>query len=380
GLKGLAVRLTPTDDPGALARRQLELAERLYFAGDASGARRELEPLVARLAAGERRAEALLDLGSIVWSQGENEAGLELLGQALAEAKSPSLCARIHSRISLMAEDCDLGLDHGEAALALLDEEADPLLYSFALHNVARWKLYAGRGADHEAIARGIRLQRTAAAWEVSAVPAYWARDFDDFRTARQRFEQLLRAFAEQGDEARSCVALAHLAVIEAMTGHLDRARLLAAESRDLAEQTEQETWINISVWAQSYVAAQAGDADAARAGAGEVLARLEARPDAIVERMARDVLGVTAFAVGDFEEADRQLSLADAIDESLHVREPAAERFHADHAEAVFALDDLDRAERLVARLEARAEVIPRAWVCGVAARARAFLLAARP
>ena len=227
-----------------------------------------------------------------------------------------------------MAEDCDLGHEHGEAALALLDEQSDPLLYSFALHNVARWKLYAGRGADHEAIERGTRLQRHAAAWEVSAVPAYWARDFDDFETARRRFGELLRAFEEQGDEARRCVALAHLAVIEAMTGHLPRANELASESRDLAEQTEQETWINIALWAQGYVAAQAGDADAARAAAGQVLSRLERNPDAIVERMARDVLGVTAFAAADYEEADRQLSRADAIDASLHVREPAAERF----------------------------------------------------
>ena len=261
----------------------------------------------------------------------------------------------------------------------LIDEQADPLLYSFALHNVARWKLYAGGGADHEAIERGIRLQREAAAWEMSAVPAYWARDFDDFETAKNRFEQLLLAFQEQGDEARRCVALAHLAVVEAMTGHLDRAGLLAAESRDLAEQTEQETWINIALWAQSYVAAQAGDVETARAGADAVLGRLEDNPDAIVERLARDVLGITAFAAGDYEEADRQLSRADDIDASLHVREPAAERFQADHAEAVIALGDLDRAERLVERLEARAERIPRPWICAVSARCRSLLLAAR-
>jgi DNA-binding CsgD family transcriptional regulator len=278
-----------------------------------------------------------------------------------------------------MAEDCDLGLEHGKAALQLIDEQADPLLYSFALHNVARWKLYAGEGADHEAIERGIRLQREAAAWEMSAVPAYWARDFDDFETARNRFEQLLLAFQQQGDEARRCVALAHLAVVEAMTGQLDRAGLLAAESRDLAEQTEQETWINIALWAQSYVAAQAGDVETARTGADAVLGRLEDNPDAIVERLARDVLGITAFAAGDYEEADRQLSRADDIDASLHVREPAAERFQADHAEAVVALGDLDRAERLVERLEARAERIPRPWICAVSARCRSLLLAAR-
>ena len=378
-LKGLAVRLTPPADGDSLTRRRQELAERLYFAGNAVAARRELEPLVATLPAGDRRAGILLDLGSVVWSLGENDDGLELLDQALAEAESPALQGPIHSRISLMAEDCDLGHEHGEAALALLDEQSDPLLYSFALHNVARWKLYAGRGADHEAIERGISLQRHAAAWEVSAVPAYWARDFDDFETARRRFGELLRAFEEQGDEARRCVALAHLAVIEAMTGHLPRANELASESRDLAEQTEQETWINIALWAQAYVAAQAGDADAACAAAGQVLSRVERNPDAIVERMARDVLGVAAVASADYEEADRQLSRADAIDASLHVREPAAERFQADHLEAVIALDDLDRAEALVQTLEVRQERSPRPWLGAVSARCRALLLAAR-
>jgi DNA-binding CsgD family transcriptional regulator len=378
-LEALALRLTPPGESEALARRQQTLAERLYFAGDATGARRQLQELVARLPDGERRAAVLLDLGSVVWSQGEGDAGLELLAQALTEAEEAPLLARIHSRISAMSEDCDVGLEHGEAALALLDERMDPLLYSFALHNVARWKLYAGRGADHEAIERGIRLQHAAASWEISAVPAYWARDFDQFDTARTRFEELLQAFADQGDEARRCAALAHLAVIEAMTGRLERAQALAADSRDLAEQTEQETWINIAAWAQSYVDAQAGDAEAARAGAEEVLTRLESSPDAIVERMARDALGITAFAAGDFEEADRQLSRADEIDTTLHVREPAAERFHGDHAEAVIALDDLDRAEALVARLEERARLIPRPWLCAVSARCRALLLAAR-
>jgi len=118
---------------------------------------------------------------------------------------------------------------------------------------------------------------------------------------------------------------------------------------------------------------------ETARAGADAVLGRLEDNPDATTERLARDVLGITAFAVGEYEEADRQLSRADDIDASLHVREPAAERFQADHAEAVIALGDLDRAERLVERLEARAERIPRPWICAVTARCRGLLLAAR-
>ena len=113
---------------------------------------------------------------------------------------------------------------HGEAALALLDEHEDPILYCFALHNLALFKLLSGRGADHAAIEKGMALQRDLAAWEMSTVPAFWARNFDDFGTARQRFEDLLRAFREQGDEATASGVLTHLARVEMMTGRMDRA------------------------------------------------------------------------------------------------------------------------------------------------------------
>jgi DNA-binding NarL/FixJ family response regulator len=377
-LKTLAVRMTPPADRDAALRRRQELASCLYFAGDATGARRELEELQDELPAGELRAEVLLELGSVVWAQGEGDRGLALIRDALTETESRSLQARIHSRISLLAEDCDLGLEHGEAAVALLDVDDDPLAYSFALHNRARWKLYAGGGADHGALERGMQLQREAKAWEVSAVPAYWARDFDDFETARARFEDLFRVLRERGDDAHGCAVLAHLAVIEAMTGESERARHLAAEAQELAEQTEQQTWVNVALWASSRVDGLCGDPARARAAAEEVLRRLELHPDSTVERMARDALGVAAFAESDFDEADRQLSRADAIDETLHVREPAAERFHADYAESVICLGDLDRAEQLVGRLEERAERIPRPWISTVAARSRGLLLSA--
>jgi DNA-binding NarL/FixJ family response regulator len=378
-LKALAVRMTPPDDREAALRRRQELASCLYFAGDASGARSELEGLEDDVPSGEQRAEILLELGSVLWAQGEGERGLSLIRDALAEATSRPLQARIHSRISLLAEDCDLGQQHGAAAVDLLDVDDDPLAYSFALHNLARWKLYAGGGADHDAIERGMQLQREAKAWEVSAVPAYWARDFDDFDRAEARFADLLRVFRERGDEAHGCAVLAHLAVVEAMNGKAERARTHAAEARLLAEQTEQETWVNVALWASSRVDGLCGDPAAARAAAEDVLRRLDLHPDMTLERMARDALGVAAFAGSDLEEADRQLSQANSIDEALHVREPAAERFHADHAEAVIQLGDLDRAERLVSRLEERAGLIPRPWISTVAARSRGLLLSAR-
>jgi DNA-binding CsgD family transcriptional regulator/predicted negative regulator of RcsB-dependent stress response len=378
-LKELAFLLTPAADPHVLARRELELADRRYFAGDPNGAREQLEQSLTRLPAGEDRASAQLELGSVLWAQGQADLGMHYLSAALGEAQARDLRARIHSRISALADDCDVSVQHGEAALALLDEAADPMLYSFALHNVALFKLYAGRGADHDAIDKGMALQRDVSAWEMSTVPAFWARNFDDFAIARQRFEYLLRACREQGDEASTSGLLTHLAVIEAMTGRTGRAAELAAEALDLAGQTEQETLLNMATWATAQVLARTGDADEARAAAGMILRRLDAHPDIVFEGMARAVLGMVAVSCGNLAEADAQLSRSDDIEEILHEREPISNRFHADHAEAVIGLGDLARAAELVGRMEQRASALPRPWISAVSARCRGLLNAAR-
>lgn len=377
-LKELACQLTPPEDRPAQLRRGIELAERRYFAGDPGGARRELERWLDTLPPGEDRARVLLELGSIHSVQGEGEAGRELMIRALGEAHTPGLRARIHARIASEADDADIGVEHAEAALAQLDERDDPQLYSFALHNAALFKLYSGRGADHAAIEKGVRLRREAAGWEMSTVPAFWARNLDDFGTARRHFEDLLRAFRERGDEASISGMLTHVARLEAMTGHMGRARALAEEALDLAGQTEQGLYLTMALCVKAHVCVYAGDLGEARLLIGEMMRRLGDHPDIILEGMARMVLGAAALAAGDLAEADRQLSRSDEIEELMHHREPATNRCQADHAEAVIGLGDLERGERLVQRLEARASALPRPWINAVAARCRGLLNAA--
>jgi len=377
-LKELACQLTPRDDD-AVVRRMTELAEFRYFAGDPSGARRELEGLVTILASGDERAQVLLELGSMRWVQGEAEPGRELMTQALREARTPHLLARIHARIASGADDADVTVEHGEAALALLDEQEDPQLYSFVLLILTLFKLHAGQGADHASIEKGLRLQREAVGWDVSPAPAFWARNFDDFDTARTRLEGLITVIREQGEDAQLAGALTHLSMIEALTGRMPRARALAEEALDLAGQTEQETYLDVARGAMAYVYACAGDVAEARATATELLARLAVTPDPVLEVPAREALGLAALTAGELTEADRHLTRADEINELIHNREPANRRFHADHAEAVIGLGDLDRAERLVARMEARATALPRPWILAVSARSRGLLHAAR-
>jgi DNA-binding CsgD family transcriptional regulator len=377
-LKELALRLTPPGDPKAVVRREIELASRRFFAGDATGARQELERSLRSLPAGEDRAQVLLELASVLWNQARGNEAMGLISQALDEAVTLALRAQIHSRVSWIAEDCDVGLEHAEAALALTDEREDPVLYSFILHNLARLKLYSGRGADHEAIEKGMRLQREAAAWDVSTVPAFWARDFDDFDTAMRRFEELVQICRERGDEASTCGMLAHMAVIQAYTGHLQRAHELAAEALELAHQTDQEAWIGVALVAKGHVSARAGELDEAKAAADEALRRLEINPDRTIGALAAMVLGLVAFSRGEYAEADRQFGRLEAVDAQDHTRE-SPNRYHGDHAEAVMSLGDLDRAEKQISRLEERARGLPRPWVLAVSARSRGLLQSAR-
>jgi len=377
-LKELALALTPPSDASTTARRKLELASRRYFAGDAPGARRDLEQALRGQPPGDARAEILLELGSVLWNQGEADAGLTLMRQALDETAAAPLEARIHTRMSSMTDDFEVAADHAEAALRLTDERDDPRLYSFALHNLARAKFYAGQGADHEAMEKGMQLQHAAAGWEISSAPAYWARDFDDFATAIRRFEEILRVFREHGDEASCSGVLAQLASIHALTGNFEAARKCASEALELAYQTEQETWINVARTIQAQVAVRAGELSRARAAAEEVLRRLEVRPDPPIECMVRAVLGLAALSAGESAEAASQFRKIDAWLASVHTREPAADRIHADYAEALIDIGDLDGAEEVVARMEARARALPRPWIQAVSARSRGLLLSA--
>jgi len=377
-LQEQACRLTPESDQQALVQRRVDLAERRYFAGDSTGARRELEALLDSLPPGDERAQVLLGLGTMRWVQGDADVGRELMLRGLADTQTPALQARIHARIASGSDDADVGVEHGQAALALIDENVMPEQYSYTLCTVSMFKLHAGLGADHAAIEKAMALQRAAAGWVRSPVPAFWARNFDDFATARQRLADLLRAFREQGDAAQEAPALTALARVEAMTGHMEQARELVAQALELVEQTGQDAYLDLTLSAQAQIFAYGGDLEQARRIARDVLGHLDEHPDLVLEGQAREVLGLAALTVGDLAECDRQLARADQINDLVHNREPANQRFQADHAEAVLGLGDAERGEQLVARLEARAAALPRPWITAVSARCRGLQHAA--
>ena len=89
-------------------------------------------------------------------------------------------------------------------------------------------------------------------------------------------------------------------------------------------------------------------------------------------------VLGFIELTAGNLEQAEASLSRAVDLSDRLGLAEPVF-RVHANHIEAVIGLGDLDRAERLLARLDGWGRATGHPWTLATAARCRALLRAAR-
>lgn len=377
-LRDLALRLTPTDRSTAVGRRRLALAEAFFTAGDTGRARRELEDALPALAERDQRLEGLLLLARVRWYEQETEACVEIAEQALGEAADDRAWqARIHAALSWMLDfDLTRRLTHATAALELIDPDAEPALQALPLLNQAWTRLLTGHGADHAAIERADRLQQKAGRWDTSPVPGYWAKAMDQPAVARQRFRGYLDQARASGEESAVAGLLAYLAEMECWVGNVDEAEVLVEEAVEAAEQTDQRVYLAISLGRRALVRTYRGDLAAGKADAERSLAL--AHPP-LLPPGPLAVLGLIALTEDDPERADDLLSQADAMLEGIGMREPASHRFHADHIEAVIRLGDLDRAERLLERFEARARSVPRPWIVATAARCRGLLLAAR-
>jgi len=118
-LAELALRMTPPNESEARCRRTLAAARAHQVAGEWTRARAMATDLLAQTEIGSWRAEALMLLAEL---SVDNDA--ELLREALREATSPGLKARIHCRLA-WATRFAAGRSHVAAALELADRLDD---------------------------------------------------------------------------------------------------------------------------------------------------------------------------------------------------------------------------------------------------------------
>jgi tetratricopeptide (TPR) repeat protein len=384
----LARKLTPAGRDRDRIRRTLDLAQYLFEAGDTTGARSELEALVAEMAPGPDRARVLLRLAVVrYWAQSQ-PAGAACARQAVAEAAPDSLpLAEAHALVAQLSHHSNLEREaHARQAIDLLSQQAhpDPRILSAALVGLAMARHYTGRGLSRDVLTRAMELEEGSAerppvTWRAKSNLGLFLMWADDFDGARAILEADRQDAADEGDGSSLPDILWKLAELELWAGDWQRAADYANKCVEAAEWTEQAVVISLNRCARGLVNAHLGLADLACCDAEAGLAFAEERADPWVAGWGFRVLGFLELSLGRLADASRYLSRVDDIAESIGLREPGQWRFHADHLEALIGLGKLGRAGDLLARFEERACRNGRPWPLATSARSRALLLAAQ-
>ncbi len=380
-LAELALRLTPAET-GERDRRALELAYYLMEAGDAERARAVVAPVAGT--PGPLEARALLDLAGLdYWALGA-EPAVRLCTQALAAAAGDvALEAACHAELAVYCDfDTARSERHGLAALALLDAQgdaADPDALVDALLATARSGLLIGRGLAAETIERAFACERRAAESihrsRVGSQLGQWLKYVDDFAGSRALLEQAHLEAVQEGDESSLPNLLTHLAQLECWSGDWELAARYAEEGVELAEQVGQSFGGPPAM--RALLDAHRGDVERARATIDARLEHLEGKPGAIPLYLR--ALGFLELSLEDAPAAERHLARAREAAERFGIHEPGVYRIHADLVEASIGAGHGDRAEAVLAELEARARASRVPWSLATGARCRGQLLAAR-
>ena len=106
---------------------------------------------------------------------------------------------------------------------------------------------------------------------------------------------------------------------------------------------------------------------------------RATERGDAVIAVFHHHILGFVALGTDDWLEADAHLTEAAALAERMAACHPGRFKLAGDQVETALALGDVDRAARLVTRLEEAARIAPTPWVVAIGTRCAALLAAAR-
>lgn len=379
----LAARLTPGSDEQL--RRRIEAAEYLFHAGDATGACRQLEALVAELPPGPVRAQARVGVGRIRMYDAGNQAAISVLGPALEDARGePLLQAEIHQ---MMAWICDFDLSegrrHADAAVALLESAGAPGQLAGALGAKLWLDFLLGDGLKLDLARRASALERQARA--IRAVEGVelplgaLLKSADRLDEARDKLEGVLGAVAHEQDESSRFEVVLELGHLECLAGRWPLAERYAADAAEFVELTGQEELRPAVLGLGALVDALFGRLDASRAKATESLRLAEASRSTWFALMTLPVLGFAELSAGQPALAAAHLARADKVCERIGLREPGRFRLHADYVEALIACAELDQAAEVLGRFQERGHAIGRPWAMATAARCSGLMLAAR-
>jgi DNA-binding CsgD family transcriptional regulator len=381
----LALRLTPAEGKDARSSRSIDLAAYLKQAGEPARAAAILEEVVSRVDPGLLRARARLDLAAIVHESGTPARAVGLCEAAILDAAGDrELLARAHATLAAVdAEDFDRGTEHAEAAYAILEALAqpDPGVLGLTLLVRQGLALEHGLGLDEAVVARALQLEAVAPAPSVSdrfsAALGAWLKYTDDLAGARIWLERSLQAAIDEGDEGSIPYLLSHLPQLELWAGDWSKAEALARRHHDLSIELGLESQRRQALFNLAMIHVHQGLADEARHEIEVGRAAAASDDDQWTEMSMLPALGLLELSLGNPGAAVAPLERATELRDAS--RSTGPRRHEPDLVEALIAVGELDRAEMVLGRLEARAVQFHRHSALAAGARARGLLEAAR-
>jgi len=372
-------RLTPDDRTEELRRRRLGEASALLAAGDDEGAR----ALAERVAASPSsfQAHALFLLGEIAWISGG--VPTDQFERALAAAPGDhDLAARIYPKLvgHTAPHDPARAIAHAEAAMQVLNPEREPGALAFVLWDRLWAGMMVGEGMRWDLFERWRELEAKAGPEAPkSPTPLIYFWSVDDVEGARARHALEDKWYRERGEDLWRAERLAHLGYAELRAGRWDVAeRFIEEACETLAPQLARPGPWASALRFRSFLDAHVGRTDRARATLVPFIGRAQQGGRKFWEAIALSALGFVEFVDGDHAAADRALTRMRERLEEIGTTEFAPDMSEPFHAESLIALGEVERARRVLERLEERGRIFPRLWIDVTLPRARALVLAA--
>lgn len=381
-----ARRLTPPQLVTDRQRRSIQAAEYHFHAGELRRAREVIADVLEQRPADAVRAEALRLLAEIHYHELSLPEAIRLFEEAL-EYAGTNLALRSSIELHLAfaanaAGQWDAAEPHARRALAAAEQLEDWPVVAEALGVKVILNYLLGRGLDGAMLQRALELEdphrQTTIEMRPTLIAAHLMLYEGRLEASRHLFTALRQRVLDRGEESDLPFLASYLAWAEVLAGDLTAAAGYADEALVSAVHVGMDTWRCCALAFGALPAAYAGDVATTRQRAEESLALVATTGFMIGAIWARWALAVLALSQGDAAAADDALGPLTATVESSGVQEPIRCAFLADHIEALIAMGEIDRADRLTTMLEAAGERHAREWVRHHARRCRALLLAA--
>jgi DNA-binding CsgD family transcriptional regulator len=375
-----ARRLTPTDRNEELVRRTLGQAAALHAIGDLAGAGSLAERALVEAPGEQLRGQARLLLTAIEWDRGDLEAVILHLEASLAEVTDHDLRARTYTMLvhCLVPLDPRRALAHAAAAEQLLGEQSEPSLLGSVLINRFFAEALLGRGAPRELLTRGLELESRVPEGSKHPVPVIWFTCADEFDAARARHTVEDTWYRDRGHERVRGERLGYLVLAELHAGRWDLAEQYAERACAAIDQPDPSAQYALAFGWRAFVDAHRGRHERARSTVRPLIDAAEQTGTAWWVAHLLSILGFVEFAAGNHEAADAALQAMHDRFDSIGVVDALLDRSEPFHIESLLALDQIERAQGALGRLEKRGRALPRLWIDATLPRARALIFAA--